>query len=348
MAVFEYRGIMASTGKAVQGVRDAENAKALRNLLRKDGVLLTTATEEKAAKAKARRGVDLRQVFGRASTADVAVMTRQLATLVGAKIPLFEALTALIEQVEKEQLRHVLTNVRDQVREGTSLAEALGSHPRIFSDMYVNMVRAGEASGTLEAVLERLTHFIENQSRLQGKVVATLAYPLFLAAIATVMVGVMMVYVVPQVTSIFENMDKALPWYTELLIGVSEFLGSFWWVLLLLIGLGSYLFWRWKRSDEGKLKWDGFVLRAPLFGKLFLMISIARFSRTLGTLLGAGVPLLSAMNITRSVLGNAALEKIVESATGSIRMLQRSSESRVRKSTSSAISLRIRRSASRS
>ena len=319
MAVFEYRGILSSTGKSVHGVRDADNPKVLRGLLRKDGILLTQAAEEQEVKATARRGIDLRAFFARPSGADIALMTRQLATLVGAKIPLFESLSALIEQVEKEGLRRALTNVRDQVREGTSFATALEAHPKLFSQLYVNMVRAGEASGTLEGVLERLTTFMENQSRLKGKVVSALAYPALMLIIAIVIISVLMVSVVPKVTTIFQSMNRALPWNTALLIGVSQAMASYWWLIGALLVLGIILFRRWKATPRGKLRWDGFLLGMPVFGKLLQMVSIARFARTLGTLLGAGVPLLQAMGIVRTVLGNAALEEVVESATGSIR-----------------------------
>jgi general secretion pathway protein F len=319
VAVYEYRGIASGTGKTVKGVRDAENAKALRSVLRREGVLLTQATEEKAAKAAEKKGVQLRQLFGRVNAQDIALMTRQLATLVGAKIPLFESLSALIDQVEKESLRRALTNIRDQVREGTSFAGALEGHPKIFSDLYVNMVRAGEASGTLEAVLDRLTHFMENQARLKSKVVSAMAYPVLMMIIATVLVGVLMIAVVPKVTSIFQSMNRALPWYTSLLIFVSETLASYWWLIGLAIALAVYMFRRWKRTPKGHLRWDTILLGMPIFGKLLQMVAIARFARTLGTLLGAGVPLLQAMQIVRNVLGNRALENVVEEATGSIR-----------------------------
>ena len=319
MAVYEYRGIVSGSGKSVKGVRDAENAKALRTLLRKEGVLLTKATEEKAAKAEAAKGLNVRQLFGRVNAQDIALTTRQLATLVGAKIPLFESLSALIDQVEKETLRRALTNIRDQVREGTSFAAALEAHPKIFSGLYVNMVRAGEASGTLEAVLDRLTHFMENQARLKGKVVAAMAYPAMMMVIATVLVSVLMIAVVPKVTSIFQSMNRALPWYTSLLIFVSDIMAGYWWLIGLGIAVGVYFFRRWKSTAKGHLRWDTFVLRMPIFGKLLQMVAIARFARTLGTLLGAGVPLLQAMQIVRNVLGNRCLENVVEDATKSIR-----------------------------
>jgi len=319
VAVFEYRGILVGTGKPVKGVRDADNAKVLRIALRKDGVLLTVATEGKAAEAKAKKNLQLFEFLGRPGTADIAVLTRQLATLIGAGIPLFESLSALVEQVENEQLKRALTQVREQVREGTSFAKALEAHPTVFPPLYVNMVRAGEASGTLQQVLERLTSFMESQSKLQGKVTSAMAYPVLMAIIGTVLVSVLMVAVVPNVTTIFASMDQALPWYTALLIGTSDFMSSYWWLLLILLGLSTYVFRRWKRTPKGKLRWDSFVLKVPVFGKVVLMLSIARFARTLATLLASGVALLTAMDIVRNVLGNAALEQVVQDAIGSIR-----------------------------
>ncbi|NUQ76510.1 MAG: type II secretion system inner membrane protein GspF [Polyangiaceae bacterium] len=319
MAVFEYTGIAVGTGKPVKGVRDAENAKALRSALRKDGVLLTTATEEKAAKEKAKRSIKLFAFLDRPSTSDVAIMTRQLATLVGAGIPLFESLNALIEQLEKESLKRAITAVREQVREGTSFAKALEQHPTIFPPLYVNMVRAGEASGTLEAVLDRLTHFMESQAKLKGKVVGALAYPGLMAIIGSTLISVLMVAVVPNVKAIFQSVGQALPWYTEFLIFTSDMASSYWWLVTLLAIVGGWLFKRWRAKPAGRLAWDSFLLRIPLFGKLIQMLSVARFSRTLATLLSAGVALLTAMDIVRSVLGNAALEKVVSDAIGSIR-----------------------------
>ena len=319
MAVFEYRGVLIATGKPVKGVRDSENAKSLRAILRKDGVLLTAATEAASAASKARREIKLFKFGERVSTADVAVTTRQLATLLGAGIPLFESLNALIDQVENEALKHALTAIREQVREGTSFAKALEAHPRIFPPLYVNMVRAGEASGMLEAVLNRLTQFLESQAKLKGKVVAALAYPALMLIIGSTLISVLMVAVVPNVTTIFASMDQALPWYTALLIFTSDFASNYWWAILGVLGFSIWGFRKWKRTPVGRLRWDGFVLNAPIFGKLVQMLAIARFARTLATLLASGVALLQAMDIVRNVLGNAVLEKVVVDAIGSIR-----------------------------
>ena len=320
MAVYEFRGIQVATGKPVKGFRDADNAKSLRGVLRKDGILLTLATEESQKKKDKDKGkLNLLAFLARPSTSDVAIMTRQLATLVRAGVPLVDSVAALTDQVEKPVLVRVLTELRENLNEGTSFAKSLGKHPSVFPPLYVNMVAAGEASGTLEAVLERLADFMEGQARLKGKVSAALAYPILMVVIGGGLVGVLMVAVVPKVTSIFDNLGKALPWYTQLLIFVSNTLAGFWWLILGAIALGIYLFRRWKKTPAGHLRWDIIRLKLPIFGKLNLLVAVARFSRTLATLLSSGVQLLKAMEIGINVLENARLEQVVREAIGSIR-----------------------------
>lgn len=378
MAVFEYRGIFAANGKPAHGVRDADNAKSLRAVLKREGVLLTNAREEQKRRVGDRVPQEALAFFRRVGVDDVSMMTRQLATLVAAGIPLVEAVGALIEQMEKLELKRVLTQIVDRLNEGSSLAKALEPYPNVFPKLYVSMVAAGEASGTLEGVLERLADFLESQSKLRGKVGAALAYPALMLVIGSVLVTVMMIVVVPKVTSIFESMDRALPWYTELLIGTSHLLASnemlgflvsivtftftraalreykpadrgkhllfvvlaFTGAALLVLcafnvesaGLyalgcgagvvaGLALAWvmAWLATPEGKLSKDRFILRIPVFGPLVRMLAVSRFSRTLATLLRSGVPLLKAMEIVKNVLDNAKLEKVIETATGSIR-----------------------------
>jgi general secretion pathway protein F len=319
MAVYEFRGIQVATGKPVKGFRDADNAKSLRGVLRKEGVLLTLATEESKKKETDKRKLDLLAWFRRPSTGDIAIMTRQLATLVRAGVPLVDSVAALTDQVEKEQLVRVLTELRENLNEGTSFAKSLGKHPQVFPPLYVNMVAAGEASGTLEGVLERLADFMEGQARLKGKVSAALAYPILMVVIGGLLVGVLMVAVVPKVTSIFNSLGHALPWYTRLLIFVSDTLAGFWWLILGLVAAGIYFFRRWKKTVPGRLRWDTIRLKLPIFGRLNLLVAVARFSRTLATLLSSGVQLLQAMEIGINVLENARLELAVKDAIGSIR-----------------------------
>lgn len=318
MAVFEWRGIDAR-GKEIRGVRDADNVKVLRSLLKKDGILLTQALEGSVARQAKAREIDFGKLFRRVSTLDVAMATRQFATLLKSGVPLVESMSALIDQMENPELKAAFTQTRDKVNEGSSLHEALRQHPAIFAPIYVNMVEAGEASGTLEAVLGRLADFLEGQARLQSKVQSALAYPAFMALMGMATVSIMMVVVVPKVTAIFEDFEQALPWYTRLLIFTSELVTGYWWALAMLMGAGVYSFRRWRGTKEGRARWDAWILRAPLFGKLALMVAVARFSRTLATLLKAGVPLLRAMEITRNVLGNVELMRVVEDAASSIR-----------------------------
>jgi general secretion pathway protein F len=181
------------------------------------------------------------------------------------------------------------------------------------------MVAAGEASGSLEAVLVRLADFMEGQVKLKGKIVGALAYPAFMALMGVGIVGMMMVVVVPKVSAIFDDFRQALPWYTALLIAVSNIVAKWWWALILLAGLAGYLFSRWQRTPEGAYRWDAFRLRVPVFGELTRMVAISRFTRTLATLLSSGVPLLKAMDIVKNVMENRVLEAVITEATVSIK-----------------------------
>ncbi len=318
MGVYAYKGIDAR-GKSVKGVRDADSAKGLRTLLKRDGVLATEILEQSEAARKAARDIDFRRFFQRVSPVDVAVATRQLSVLLRSGVPLVEALSALIEQLDHPDLKNAFTDTRNKVNEGSTLADALKAHPKIFLSLYVNMVAAGEASGTLEEVLGRLAEFLDDQTRLQSKVRGALAYPIVMAIVVVAILFLMMSVVVPKVTSIFENFNQALPWYTSVLIWVSDIFSNYWWLLAALMGGGIYWFRRWKATDDGRRKWDLFVMDVPLFGPLLIMVAVARFSRTLATLLASGVPVLTAMDITRNVLGNTELMRIVEDARESVR-----------------------------
>ena len=318
MAVYAYRGLDPK-GKAVKGVRDAESAKALRNMLKRDGILATEILEQSEAARQAAREIDFRRIFRRVSSLDVGIATRQLAVLLRSGVPLVGALSALIDQVDHPELKTAFTDTRNQVNEGATLADALKAHPRIFPSLYVNMVAAGEASGTLEEVLSRLAEFLDEQTRLQSKVRSALAYPAVMVVVVALILALMMYVVVPKVTAIFDNFNQTLPWYTSLLIFVSDAFIEYWWVLVGLLAIAFYWFRRWHATDQGRKKWDIFVLELPLFGQLLTMVAVTRFARTLSTLLASGVPVLTAMDITRNVLGNTELMRVVEEARSSVR-----------------------------
>ncbi|MBN1203816.1 MAG: type II secretion system inner membrane protein GspF [Myxococcaceae bacterium] len=329
MPVFEYRGLNAA-GKTVKGLLEADSPKTLRAQLRKDGVFLTDvlgqaegsrgAVRKGAGAQLAARDIDLRKVArGRITTEDIAITTRQLATLLGAGVTLVESLTALVDQVEKERFKRLLSDVKQRVNEGSSLADALAQHQKVFGSLYVNMVRAGEASGALDTVLLRLADFTESQAKLRQKIVGTMLYPAIMVAVGGGILVLLMAVVVPKVTKIFESMNATLPFTTRVLIASSNLIQDWWFILFpSLASAIGFAVWYY-RSPAGKPKWDRFALKAPVFGSLVRLLAISRFARTLATLLKSGVPLLAAMDIVKAVITNSVLADVVEKARDAIR-----------------------------
>jgi general secretion pathway protein F len=319
MPLYAYKGIGAN-GKATTGVRDADSPKLLRQLLRKEGVVVTQFDISKGGKKGGAAGkglsreVSLGDMLSRVSKAEIGAFTRQIATLLRAGIPLAESLGALFEQVESAKFKAIVGEVRTAVNEGSSLADALGKHPAVFDSLYVSMVRAGEMAGNLDEVLGRLADFMESADRLKSKVQGAMMYPLIMIVVGTVIMGIMMVAVVPEITSIFIQQNKALPWYTELLIGLSNFVASFWWLIIIATIGGVYGFRSWSRSPAGRPVWHGFVLKLPMVGGLVRQVAIGRFTRTMGTMLSAGVPMLRTLDISKDILGNVILMDAVERA----------------------------------
>lgn len=326
MPVYAYKGL-DSKGKAVSGNKEADGAKGLRAVLRRDGIFLTEFREQDVAKLASggvrnlslRRDVDLKSLFGWVSKQDVAVFTRQVATLLKAGIPLTETLAALVEQTENERLRTIVGHLRQQVNEGSSYADALGQHPKVFPELYVNMVRAGETAGNLDQVCFRLADFQEAALQLRSKVTSALVYPAVMAVVGTVIMGILMIVVVPKITAIFQDMGKSLPWNTELLIWLSHFTMRWWPLLLALAIAGFFLFRAWKRTPKGRRLYDRIVLKLWVIGPLSRIISVSRFARTLGTMLASGVPLLKSLDIVKYILNNVVLQKVVEEAHDAIR-----------------------------
>jgi general secretion pathway protein F len=319
MPVYEYRGLNAAN-KRVKGLQDADSQAALRAFLKGQGVFVTEVFEGKTDKrSQAQKEIDIKKMLEFVTLRDIAIVTRQLATLLRAGIPLVESLTALSEQADKEEMTRVLSEIRRKVNEGSSLANALNDHPKHFSGLYVNMVKAGESSGNLDVVLSRLTEFLEAQIQLRSKVLGAMVYPIIMVFIGAVIMGLLFIFVIPKVTQIFKDQDAALPWITQFLIGCSNLIANWWFLVFPVLGFAIFAFVRWKRSDEGRTKWDRFVLKVPFFGGLVRMIAIARFSRTLGTLLSSGVPLLQSLEIVKDILGNTKLIGVIEDARVDIR-----------------------------
>ncbi|RAL22815.1 type II secretion system protein GspF [Lujinxingia litoralis] len=319
MPVYEYKGLNKA-GKTVKGILDAESQNALRQSLKAKGIFVTEVFEGRGGRAGGGSGdVELGKLLERVSLSDIAVLTRQMATLIRAGIPLVEALNALTEQAEKEELKRTLSDVRRKVNEGSSLANALSDHPKHFSNLYVNMVKAGESSGNLDMVLSRLTDFLDAQIELRGKVIGAMIYPLLMMVVGIVVLGLIFTFVIPKVTAIFEDQGAALPWITSVLIGISNMLSSYWFIVLPLIVGAVVGFVQWKRTEKGTRTWDRFILKTPVVGPLVRMIAISRFASTLGTLLASGVPLLTAMDIVKNILGNTRLVEVIEDARVNIR-----------------------------
>ncbi len=318
MAVFAYKAL-DQRGKNVEGLKEADSAKSLRTALRRDGLYLTEVVGEKQQKAASPEVNVRRWVGGRVKADDVAVATRQMAVLVNAGIPLVDALTALVEQVDHERLKRVLSAVKQRVNEGSSLADALAQHPKAFNNLYVNMIRAGESSGALDVVLFRLADFTEAQARLRSKILGTLTYPAAMVLIGAAVMGILFTVVIPKITKIFDDTKVVLPWTTKALIGFANFVHDWWWAVGLLLAAAVYGFLRWRRTPAGRARWDVWVLDAPVFGSLVRQVAVARFSRTLATLLKSGVPLLTSMDIVRNIVGNSRLAAVIEEARESIK-----------------------------
>ncbi len=316
MAVFSYKGISAQ-GKKVSGVVDGESLKAVKTRLKKDGIVVLEISEASAARTAAGRAM----TFGgrKVRMSDLANATRQLATLLSAGLPLMDALSVLVEQENSPGLKAALSSVRDDVREGSSLADALRSNPKAFSPLYINMISAGEASGTLELTLERLADFLEEQVRSRGRLLAALAYPALMTIIGMGVLFFLFSFVLPRVVGMFEDMKRQLPLITLLLLKIVNFISGYWWLIMISVGACIYYLKRYFNTPPGRERIDAMMLKAPVFGNLIRMIAVSRFARTLGILLQNGVPALTALDIVKNVVGNTVLAAAIQRARESVR-----------------------------
>lgn len=331
MPIYEYKGV-TTKGKAAKGTLDAENPRALRALLKRQEVYLSEYAATNAAgdgskamvaggveKAASGRDVNFKKLFQRVRVMDVAIMTRQMATLLRAGIPMIDSLSALIDQTENPKLARIMTEVRRAVNEGSSLAGAMAEHPDVFSKLYTNMIRAGETSGKLDVVCARLAVFTEKEVELKSKVMGALLYPIIMMVLAFGIVLMLLVFLVPKMAELFDMLDTQIPPMTRAMLTLSRILTGWWWAILLGMGLVVFLVRHYIKTDAGLEKWDALKLKLPVFGKLTRMISVARFSRTLGTLLNSGVPVLSAMGIVKNIITNSVLNKVIDEARDAIK-----------------------------
>ncbi|MCL2669222.1 MAG: type II secretion system inner membrane protein GspF, partial [Syntrophaceae bacterium] len=315
MPVYSYVALDAG-GRRQKGIVDAGSIAAARQKLREREVFPVEIAEAESRGEKAAGGGSSVRLFRRVGLPEVSLMTRQLATLLGAGLPLVPSLTALVAQIRHPVLKTTLARIKEEVNEGMSLTQSLAHFPEVFPPFYINMVRAGEASGTVHLALERLADFSEAQQALRTKIRSTLAYPIFMAVIGGGVLFFLVTFVVPNITGIFQEMHQTLPGITLFLIAVSGFLKSFWWIiaLVLLAGIVGFRYTVRKNWRE-RLLWDRFKLVAPLFGELNRKLAVARFTRTLGTLLQSGVPLLAALEIARNVVDNLVIAEEIKRAS---------------------------------
>ncbi|GKS58458.1 type II secretion system protein [Nitrospira sp.] len=322
MPVYQYRGLR-SDGGAAAGIVDAESLRGARVKLRQGGIFPTELREQATAGWTAveladqlRKGKSRRRVL---SPTDLAIATRQFATLLVAGLPLVEALGILVEQVEKKPVQSLFAEIREQVRGGKALSAALEQHPNEFGPIYVHMVRAGEASGALDQILFRLSEFLEKQLALKQKVTNAMMYPVIMLLVGAGVLFVLMTFAIPKITVVFTDQKKALPWPTVVLMQTSNFLAEYWWVLLSGAVIGLVAFLRYVKTSGGQLRVHQLLLKLPLIGDIVRKVAISRLSSTLATMLASGVQLLEALDVSRRVMSNRVLEAAVENARQNIR-----------------------------
>ncbi len=314
MPVFEYTAL-DNRGKTTSGIIDAEGAQAARQKLRTSGIFPVSIKETQEVETKKAPGTfNLSARLSRIKPVEVAMMTRQLSTLIGAGFPLVSALDALVPQTKSHGFKRTLAQIKDLIVEGNSFARALSNYPGQFSPLYVNMVRAGETSGTLEIVLDRLADITERQQALKNRIQTALAYPIFMLIIGTAVLFILLTYIVPSITSIFAEMNQVLPTPTRILIFLSDFLKSYWWSIIIILAAIVMFFNRMKKTEKGRYAVDKTMLYMPGIGILVKKLAVARFARTLGSLLENGVSMLIALDIVKNIAGNKLISDSVETA----------------------------------
>ncbi|MBY0369851.1 type II secretion system inner membrane protein GspF [bacterium] len=315
MPLFEYKGV-GPGGKSAKGAIEADSAKNARAKLKTRGIFPTDLKEKKAGQQKENKIAI--PGSGGVKMANLSMMIRQLATLVKARIPLDEALVALVEQTDDSKLKGILAQVRTSVNEGKSLADACRQFPKVFTPIFISMIQVGEASGNLDLVLNRLANFAEAQLDLRNKVVGAMVYPAFMMTAGFMIVIFLFAFAVPKITEVFAGSKMALPTLTLVMIKISDVVSKYWLALILgMIGFYSFFMW-YINTKSGREWWDGFSLKLPAYGKMRRMVAVSRFARTLSTLIGSGVQLLDAIDIVKDVVENTVIRKALIQSRESI------------------------------
>lgn len=309
MPIYNYKGL-DRTGKEVKSTINAESIISAKTKLKFSNIMLIDIKEKKSKGGNASLSIGA----GKVNINDLALMTRQLATLIKAKIQIVEALSALQDQVDNEHLRVVLSELRQDVNEGLSLAKAMAKHKKVFNNVYINMVEAGEASGNLEVVLLKLADFTEAQVALQNKIKGAMMYPIIMFIVGSLLMSVIFIFIIPKLTKIFISMKMELPLPTKISIFISGFLTNYWYIILIALVLLYYGFKKYITTPKGERVWHKVLLKFPIVGNLIRMINVARFCSTLATLMNSGVPILTALNIVKNLIPNVWIKDAVENS----------------------------------
>ncbi len=320
MPTFRYHA-MTQSGSKESGTLVVDNEKAAVRQLKSQGLFPTEVHAEggRAALETNGRGEIPIGFFHRVKQGDLATFSRQMADLVRAGLPVVRSLKAVTDHTDSAVFVKVLEKVTSDVSGGSSIADSMAKHPRVFPRVYVSMIRAGEASGQLSEILARLAELQEMERAQRSQIMSSLTYPIMLVIVGTLAVSLLVTFLIPRFKTIFEDLGQALPLPTQILIGVSDFMGRWWWgVLLGLIGLVT-LFKMWSNTPSGRLVVDRLKLRNKLFGKLTQRVVIARFARTFGTLLHGGVDVLTAFSVVRDVVGNEVVAQALDKAREKVR-----------------------------
>ncbi len=295
-----------SNGKTVQGVKAADSEMGLVSLLRKENLTVISVSPASAlAKKPKPKGKKVK-------VKDLAILCRQLSAMLDAGLPVLESLESIADQIDNQTLSEVLVQVAENIEAGSTLSQSLERHDKVFSILFIAMVRAGEEAGALPSVLARLGDYLEARDALTRKIRSASAYPAFIAGFFVIAVSGIMLFLIPQFEGIFADFDLELPMLTKVLIAMSRFIGRNLLWELLARGGGTYAFLRWRKTPAGRRKLDALILRAPIFGKLVLKASVARFSRTLGTLMDNGVSVVAALEIVGSTSGNEVVKEAID------------------------------------
>ncbi len=315
MAIFEYKGV-SSDGKPTKGTVDADSSKSARLKLKQRGVFISEIKERTGEKKG--QGKSVISFGGTVNSKNLTLMIRQLSTMIKARIPLDEALEAVVEQTDDPKLKSVMSQVKASVNEGRSLADSCRMFPKVFTPIFIAMIQVGEASGNLDLVLVRLANFAEANQVMRQKIIGAMTYPLFMMVAGTAITIFLFAFAVPKITEVFAGSNMALPQLTQIMLSISHFVSNQWFFLIALV-VGSFFFFKWYVSTEkGRAKWDAISLKLPGVGKLVRMIAVSRFARTLSTMLGSGVQLLDAIDVVKEVVDNAVIKKALIQSRDSI------------------------------